>query len=147
MQISGTWDLDTPQAWACLIQKVFAFHISVDRRIWSFLRKYIGNLQLVRNRWAHPVRWSRCLRLENLFGSMITIRLATNGLNLRLWLRTQFHTFSESVQKVIVSMVQGSCYSLNSLKTYLNIFCKFMGTWKLLECEKHILETIREKKI
>ena len=31
------------------------------------------------------------------------IRLATNGLNSRLWLRTQYHTFSESVQKMVLS--------------------------------------------
>ena len=61
------------KAWACLIQNVSAFDISVGRRIRSFLRKFIGSLQLVRNRWTHPVTWTRHLRLENLFGSMIIL--------------------------------------------------------------------------
>ena len=61
------------KAWACLIQNVSASDISVGRKIRSFLCKFIGSLQLVRNRWTHPVTWARRLRLENLFGSMITV--------------------------------------------------------------------------
>ena len=50
-------------AWACLIQKVSASNISVGRRIRSFLHKFIGSLQLVRNRWIHSIAWTRRLRL------------------------------------------------------------------------------------